>query len=44
MQEILNMFKKNSNDKKFDHIKISLASPDLDEVMVLWRSQETRNN
>ena len=29
MQEILNMFKKNSNDKKFDHIKISLASPDL---------------
>ena len=29
MQEILNMFKKNTNDKKFDHIKISLASPDL---------------
>ena len=29
MQEILNMFKKNNNDKKFDHIKISLASPDL---------------
>ena len=29
MQEILNMFKKNSSDKKFDHIKISLASPDL---------------
>jgi len=29
MQEILNMFKKNNNEKKFDHIKISLASPDL---------------
>ena len=29
MQEILNMFKKNTKDKKFDHIKISLASPDL---------------
>ena len=29
MQEILNMFKKNTSDKKFDHIKISLASPDL---------------
>jgi len=29
MQEILNMFQKNNNDKKFDHIKISLASPDL---------------
>ena len=29
MQEILNMFKKNNSDKKFDHIKISLASPDL---------------
>ncbi len=29
MQEILNMFKKNTNDKKFDHIKISLASADL---------------
>ena len=29
MEEILNMFKKNTNDKKFDHIKISLASPDL---------------
>ena len=29
MQEILNMFKKSSNEKKFDHIKISLASPDL---------------
>jgi len=29
MQEILNMFKKNNHDKKFDHIKISLASPDL---------------
>ena len=29
MQEILNMFKKTNNDKKFDHIKISLASPDL---------------
>jgi DNA-directed RNA polymerase subunit beta' len=29
MQEILNMFKKNNNDKKFDHIKMSLASPDL---------------
>ena len=29
MQEILNMFKKNNNEKKFDHIKISFASPDL---------------
>jgi DNA-directed RNA polymerase subunit beta' len=29
MQEILDMFKKNNNEKKFDHIKISLASPDL---------------
>ena len=39
MQEILNMFKKNTNDKKFDHIKISLASPDL---MRSWSYGEVR--
>jgi hypothetical protein len=41
MQEILNMFKKNNNDKKFDHIKISLASPDFDEILVFWRGKKT---
>ena len=29
MKDILNLFKKPTNDNSFDHIKISLASPDL---------------
>ena len=37
MQEILNMFKKNSSDKKFDHIKDFTCISRSYEVVVLWR-------
>ncbi|MBH43922.1 MAG: DNA-directed RNA polymerase subunit beta' [Gammaproteobacteria bacterium] len=39
MKEILNLFKRNNQDDEFDHIKISLSSPDL---MRSWSYGEVR--
>ena len=39
MKDILNLFKKTTTDNSFDHIKISLASPDL---MRSWSFGEVR--
>ena len=39
MKDMLNLFKKTTKEDNFDHIKISLASPDL---MRSWSYGEVR--
>lgn len=44
MKALLDLFKQVQQDEQFDAIKIGLASPRKNQVLVLRRSKETGNN
>ena len=44
MNELMRIFEPAASTQQFDQIQISIASPEKDLFMVLWRDKKARNN